>query len=269
MEEVFTALADLHQTGAAGALCTIIKTKGSTPRKEGSKMLVFADGSIVGSVGGGEVEARVIKKALKAIGSGHKSIQSYDLVDPEQGDPGICGGSLEIFIDPIPSPDEIIVIGGGHVGKAVVFLAKWLGYKVVLNDDRKEFCTPQTVPGADVYIQCELSDLPEKYQIPEEAVVVLATRNQKIDITGLPKLLVKPTAYLGVISSKRRWRNTREQLFKAGVVEAKLDKIHAPIGLDIGAETPEEIALSILAEIKLIKSGEATPIASLKERRTE
>jgi len=220
-------------------------------------MLVYSDGSIVGSVGGGEVEARVIQEALVAIKSGQTSIQSYDLVDPEQGDPGICGGSLEIFIDPLPSPDEIIVIGGGHVGKAVVFLAKWLGFKVVLCDDREEFCSPQSVPGADEYIHCELSDLSKSYQIPEGAAVVLATRNQKIDIDGLPALLAASTTYMGIISSMRRWKLTEQQLLERGVKKDKLERIHAPIGLNIGAESPEEIALSILAEIILINSGEA------------
>jgi len=264
MEEIFIALADLERSGAAGVLCTIIRTKGSTPRKEGSKMLVYSDGSIVGSIGGGDVEARIIKKALEALESGQGSIQRYDLVDPDKGDPGVCGGSVEVFIDPLPSPDEIIVVGGGHVGKAVVFLAKWLGYKVILSDDREEFCSPEFVPGADLYIHCELSDLPGSYQIPARAAVVLATRNQQVDIKGLPELLATPAAYLGVISSKRRWKLTREDLLKAGVLEESLDRIHAPIGLDIGADTPEEIALSILAEIMFVKSG-GTDQPDLKE----
>lgn len=249
MDDVYNALADIKRTGTSGALCTIIKTKGSTPRKEGSKMLVFENGSIVGSVGGGEVEARVIQEALNSIKSGKSRIISYDLIDPDQGDPGICGGSLEIFVDPIDKPEELVVVGGGHVGKAVVFLAKWLGFRVILNDDRKEFCSPDLVPGADEYIHCPLAELPGKYQIPASASVVLATRNQKVDINGLPELLAIPTAYIGVISSKRRWQLTEEQLIESGVNKDNLKKIHAPIGLKIGAETPEEIALSILAEI--------------------
>lgn len=249
MDDVYNALADIKRTGTSGALCTIIKTKGSTPRKEGSKMLVFENGSIVGTVGGGEVEARVIQEALNSIKSGKSRIISYDLIDPDQGDPGICGGSLEIFVDPIDKPEELVVVGGGHVGKAVVFLAKWLGFRVILNDDRKEFCSPDLVPGADEYIHCPLAELPGKYQIPASASVVLATRNQKVDINGLPELLAIPTAYIGVISSKRRWQLTEEQLIESGVNKDNLKKIHAPIGLKIGAETPEEIALSILAEI--------------------
>ena len=200
-------------------------------------------------MGGGAVEARVIKEALNSIKSGKSRIISYELIDPDQGDPGICGGSLEIFVDPIDKPDELVVVGGGHVGKAVVFLAKWLGFRVILNDDRKEFCSPDKVPGADEYIHCLLAELPEKYQIPESAAVVLATRNQKVDINGLPELLTIPTAYIGVISSKRRWKLTEEQLIESGVKKDSLKKIHTPIGLKIGAETPEEIALSILAEI--------------------
>lgn len=249
MDDVFNALVDIKRTGTSGALCTIIKTKGSTPRKEGSKMLVFENGSIVGTVGGGEVEARVIQEALNSIKSGKSRIISYDLIDPDQGDPGICGGSLEIFVDPIDKPEELVVVGGGHVGKAVVFLAKWLGFRVILNDDRKEFCSPDLVPGADEYIHCPLAELPGKYQIPASAAVVLVTRNQKVDINGLPELLAIPTAYIGVISSKRRWQLTEEQLIESGVNKDNLKKIHAPIGLKIGAETPEEIALSILAEI--------------------
>ena len=111
MDDVFQALAELKRSRKSGALCTIIKTKGSTPRKEGSKMLVFEDGSIIGTVGGGEVEGRVIEEALISINSGESSILSYDLFDPDQGDPGICGGSVEVFVDPLEKPPELVVIG--------------------------------------------------------------------------------------------------------------------------------------------------------------
>ena len=255
MDDVFSALAELKRNGASGALCTIIKTKGSTPRKEGSKMLVYANGSIVGTVGGGEVEGRIIKEALNSIESGVSSIFSYDLIDPEHGDPGVCGGSLEVFVDPLDQPDELVVVGGGHIGRAVVFLAKWLGFKVILNDDREEFCSPDHIRGADGYINCTLAELPGQYKISEKAAVVLATRNQQVDIDGLPELLAIPTAYIGLISSKRRWKLTREKLIESGVDKEDLKKIHAPVGLEIGAESPEEIALSILAEIILLKNG--------------
>ncbi len=255
MDDIFAAIADLAQRGQGRALCTIIRTSGSTPRNTGSKMLVSSDGSIIGSVGGGEVEARVIEEAKKAILSGETAILNYDLIDPHKGDPGICGGTLEVFIDPLPVPNELIVVGAGHVGRAVVFLAKWLGYKVILSDDRPEFCSAENIPGADEYLVCKLEDLPKIYPVSTRAAVVLATRSQEVDLNGLPALLTTPVSYLGVISSRRRWKLTEEKLLSAGVNPEALNKIHAPIGIRIGAETPEEIALSILAEIIFLRNG--------------
>ena len=256
MSEVLSALAELPKTGTAAALCTIIRAKGSTPRKEGCKMLVYISGSIVGTIGGGEVEGRVIKEALDSIQTGERKIRTYDLVNPEKGDPGICGGTLEVFIDPLTQPEDLIVVGGGHVGKAVVYLAKWLGFRVILSDDREEFCSPAYVPGADEYVHCSLEDLSSKIEFSPETVLIMATRNNQVDIRGLPELLAAPSAYIGVISSRRRWKLTVEQLLETGIKKKDLDRIHAPIGLDLKAETPEEIALSIMAEVlQVIRGG--------------
>ncbi len=255
MPEVLTALAELQKSGGTGVLCTIVKTKGSTPRKEGCKMLVYQDGTIKGTIGGGEVEGRVIKEALEAIQSGEPTLCSYDLINPDQGDPGLCGGSLEIFIDPLIQSDDLVVIGGGHVGKAIIHLANWLGFRVILTDDREEFCSSDSAPGAAEYIHCPFEEITKRYKFSSQTAVVLATRNNKLDILGLPELLKVPTGYIGVISSKRRWKLTEEQLRESGVNKNKLEQIHAPIGLDIQADTPEEIALSIMAEIIQEKHG--------------
>jgi len=232
MSDVLSALAELPKTRTAAALCTIIRAKGSTPRKEGCKMLVYASGSIVGTIG-----------------------RAYDLIDPDKGDPGICGGTLEVFIDPLIQPEDLIVVGGGHVGKAVVYLAKWLGFRVILSDDREDFCSPDFVPGADEYIHCSLEELSSRIEFSPQSVIILATRNNQVDIRGLPELLAAPSAYIGVISSRRRWKLTEEELLKAGIKKKDLDRIHAPIGLDIKAETPEEIALSIMAEVFQVVRG--------------
>jgi len=254
-DRVLKALADLPRTGTAAALCTIIQTKGSTPRKAGAKMLVYKEGSIVGTIGGGEIEARVIEEAVDSIQSGESKVLSFDLIDPNQGDPGICGGTQEVFIDPLKQPPDLIVIGGGHVGRAVVHLGKWLGFRVILSDDRETFCSPEAVPGADDYIHCKLEELPNRYEFSAQSAVVMATRSNQVDIQGLPELLKTPAVYIGVISSRRRWKLTREELAKVGINEDDLDRIKAPIGLDIKAETPEEIALSILAEVIQTKRG--------------
>jgi xanthine dehydrogenase accessory factor len=219
-------------------------------------MLVYASGSIVGTIGGGEVEGRVIQEALDSIQTGERKVRSYDLINPEKGDPGICGGTLEVFIDPLTQPVDLIVVGGGHVGKAVVFLAKWLGFRVILSDDRKEYCSPDFAPGADEYIHCPLEELPSRIESSPQSIWVLATRNNQVDIQGLPEILASPSAYIGVICSRRRWNLTQEELLAAGVNKQDLKRIHAPIGLDIKAETPEEIAISILAEVyQVVRSG--------------
>ncbi len=249
MDDIYQALAELHRSRTAGALCTIIRAQGSTPRKAGAKMLVYKDGSIVGTIGGGAIEGRVIEEAIDSINSGETKIRSYDLIDPQKGDPGICGGSLEVFIDPLAQPADVVVVGGGHVGRAVAFLANWLGFRVVVSDDREDFALPENTPGADEYIHCKLEELPERYRFSPQTAVVLATRSNQVDIAGLPEILAAPTSYIGVISSRRRWNLTRQELIKAGLKDADLERIHAPIGLDIGADTPEEIALSIMAEL--------------------
>jgi len=266
MKEVYQALAELPRTGTSAALCTIITSQGSTPRKAGAKMLVYEDGSIVGTIGGGEIEGRVIQEAVNAIQTGESRIRSYDLIDPQQGDPGVCGGTLDVFIEPLTQPPDLVVVGGGHVGRAVVFLAKWLGFRVILSDDREQYCTPDYAPEADEYIHCKLEELPDRYPFSADTAVVLATRNNQVDIRGLPEILAAPSSYIGVISSRRRWKLTRDELIQAGITENDLDSIHAPIGLDINADTPEEIALSILAEvIQSIRGGSGISLSQTKK----
>lgn len=263
-EEVYQALVDIKDQGRSGALCTVVRTKGSTPRKEGSKMLVYPDRSIVGTVGGGEMESRVIDGALDVLSSGKPQILSFDLIDPDQDDPGVCGGNLDVFVEPILSPLTLVVIGGGHVGREVARLADWLGYRVILNDDREEFCRPEAAPEAHQYICCEVEELPGKMEFNERTAVVMATRNMGIDTRGIPGLLEHPLSYLGVISSRRRWRLTEEKLLEAGLPQSVLEQIHAPIGLDLNAETPEEIALSILAEVVMEqRGGQGVPLSSI------
>ncbi len=217
-------------------------------------MIVYSDGRIEGSVGGGEVENRVKKEALEAMGDGRTRKLNYSMNDPEQGDPGICGGTLEIYIEPILPKDKIIVIGVGHVGREVVKLAKWLGYTVLVSDDREELCTPDECPGADLYINCKMNDLPSRIEMTPKTFLVLATRGSDVDIEGLPKLIISNVAYIGVIGSRKRWQATKKGLLEKGIPEEKISRIHSPIGLELNAETPAEIALSIMAEIIMIRN---------------
>lgn len=252
---IYRAVTQLEENGEAGALCTIISTEGSTPRHEGSKMLVFADGGFIGTVGGGEVENRIIAEALASLKDGKIRLLKYSMVDPAQGDPGVCGGTLEVYVEPIIPRSRLVVIGGGHVGKAVARLAKWLGFYVIVSDDREEFCTPEMNPDADEFAPVKMADLPSAIIINPYTYLVLTTRGSNVDIEGLEPLLETPAAFIGLIGSKRRWLVTRKALIDKGVSAKSLDRVHSPMGLELNAETPEEIAVSIMAEIIMLRNG--------------
>jgi len=252
---LYRALAELEANNQAGALCTIIDSQGSTPRHTGSKMLVYPDGKILGTVGGGELENRVIREAQEAILDGRPRRLAYNMADPERGDPGVCGGQVEVYVEPIQPKPTLIVIGSGHVGKAVAHLAHWLGFRVIVNDDRPEFCTPNAVPEADLYLPTLMQELPQQVEITPWTYLVLTTRGTLVDIAGLPGLLDTPAAYIGLIGSRRRWESTRQKLLENGIPEEKINRVRSPIGLELNAETPEEIAVSILAEIIMLRQG--------------
>jgi xanthine dehydrogenase accessory factor len=185
---------------------------------------------------------------------------SYTLAEPERGDPGVCGGTVEVFVEAILPAPMVVVIGGGHVGKAVVYLAKWLGFRVAVSDDREEFCNPEAVPGADLYLPGPMQALPEKVKINRQTYLILTTRGSSVDTAGLAPLLETAAPYVGVIGSKRRWATTVREMRKAGISDAKLARVHSPIGLELHAETPEEIAVSIMAEVLMLRgrgSGKA------------
>jgi xanthine dehydrogenase accessory factor len=251
---IFDSLRELGRRGEAAALCTVIRTRGSVPRHAGSKMLVRRDGGIEGTIGGGEMEARVIADALSVLASGLPRLVSYALVDPRTGDPGVCGGEVEVFVEAIRPCPTILVIGGGHVGKAIVHLAAWLGFRAVVSDERPEFCTPEAVPGADEYLPMSIEALCRRFTFTDDTYIVMPTRGVGVDVDGVPMLLDMPHAYLGVIGSRRRWATAVQQLQEKGVPRDKLERVHAPMGLELNAETPEEIAMSVLAEILMLRN---------------
>lgn len=246
---IYQTIAELQRKGEAAVLCTIVESKGSTPRHEGSKMIVFPDGHIQGTVGGGEVENRVIDEALDALETRQSKVLHYNLVDPAKGDPGICGGQVEVYVEPIIPRLTILVIGAGHVGRQVVHLAKYLDCRVVVSDDRAELCTQEYMPGADEFVICKMSEIPQKVNITPFTYVVVATRGSDVDIEGLPAILDSQAGYIGVIGSKRRWANTTTEINKKKNYSEQLAKVYSPIGIELKAETPEEIAVSIMAEV--------------------
>ncbi len=261
MNSIYQALAEIEKNNESAALCMVVKSAGSTPRHVGSKMLVYPDGRFIGTVGGGDLEHRVLDEAWMAVADGKPRLLSYNMSDPSRGDPGVCGGQVEVFVEPILPAPILVVIGGGHVGKAVVHLAKWLGFRVAVSDDRAEFCNPESVPGADAYYVVPMEKLTEQLKVTRQTYLVVTSRGSGVDAAGLPSLLDSSATYIGVIGSKRRWATTVKALKEKGVVDEKIARVHSPIGLEINAETPEEIAVSIMAEILMLKDkGSGKPM---------
>ncbi|MCC7207814.1 MAG: XdhC family protein [Anaerolineae bacterium] len=254
-KDVFRALLEAREKGLPVALATVIRTQGSMPRHAGSKMVVYPDGRIVGTVGGGAMEARVIQAAQHALISGEASVAEYRLNDLADGDPGVCGGTAEIFIEPVLARPTLVVIGCGHTGKALAELAKWLDFRVLVSDDRAELCSPTAIPNMDGYIVAAPADLAGQLPLGPFTYVAAVTRGIAIDLAMFPPLLAADLPYLGVIGSRRRWALTVKELEARGFSRDQLARVHAPIGLELNAETPQEIALSIMAEIIMLRRG--------------
>jgi xanthine dehydrogenase accessory factor len=244
---IIRELADAIDQGVAVASATVVRTSRSVPRHPGSRMLVYADGSTSGTIGGGEMEYRVRIEAAAALADGQPRMATYSLVDPGEGDPGVCGGEVDIYVEPHMPPSTMYVIGAGHVGRAVCDLAHWLGFRTVVWDDRDEIVTE--IENADVTTSGPLGEAIEKHPITADTSVIMVTRNVPLDLELLPTLIATPARYIGLMGSRRRWETTRTSLLEAGVAESDLAKVHSPIGLEIHAETPEEIAVSIMAEV--------------------
>ncbi len=251
--KLFQEILEILQFGKSAALCVIVSAKGSTPRQVGTKMLVYLDGRTSGTIGGGEMESCVISEALEAIKVGEPRLVKYPQVKQLKEDEP--DRQVEVYVEPILPEATVLVIGLGHVGKAVAQLAKILGFQVVVADDREGFATAEYVPHADIYHTDSLPQLLKGFEIHSQTYVVMTTRNVEVDVAALPSLLETPAAYIGVIGSKQRWETTCKQLLEAGLTEEALRRVVSPIGLDIMAETPEEIALSIMAEIILRYRG--------------
>ncbi len=245
LQELTAAMGD----GRPVTLATVVATKRSVPRRAGTKMLVYADGSLSGTIGGGAMESRVIAAAREVLATGKTRLLSYDLVEPERGDPGVCGGEVQIYLEPYMPPHTVFVIGAGHIGKAVVELAHWLGYRTVVCDDRADRVTPEAMPLADEGIAGSVAEALEAHPVTADTSIVVVTRDTGIDVAAIPLLLDTPARYLGVMGSERRWLTTRRQLVDEGAAEADLQRIHVPVGIELGAETVEEIAVSILSEV--------------------
>lgn len=236
-------------------LCVVVAANGGVPRHAGSKMLVFPDGSSLGTVGGGGVEAAAIKAALDALQTQKPALMQYSLNAGDESALGICGGEMQIYVEPFLAQPKLLIVGAGHVGKAVARLGKFLNFRILVSDDRAGLCTTAEFPDADQLLPIPMEEIPLSIEIDRHTYIVDVSRGSDLDIQGLPALLAAKPAYIGVIGSRRRWETTRKGLLEKGISEEELARIKSPVGLHIHAETPEEIAVSILAEIIALRNN--------------
>src|SRR5216117_2418231 len=258
--EVFTAVADALERGEPAALVTIVSARGSTPQRVGAKMLVFADGRIVGTIGGGCYENDAFWKAREAITNRKPQLVHYELDDDFAQETGlVCGGQMDVYIEPIEPSPELYIVGAGHVGFHLARVAHEVGFRVHVVDDREKFASPERFPTAAEIV---VEDIPEwiaRTNVPPHAYVVIVTRGHTNDLEALRALAPRDLRYLGLIGSRAKVARIYEALTADRMPADLLKRVHAPIGLDIGAVTPQEIAVSILAELIAVKHGKEHP----------
>jgi xanthine dehydrogenase accessory factor len=252
--DIYTEIAKLRKEGRKAALATIIQVQGSIPSYESSKILIRDDGSIVGTVGGGCVEAEVWSVAQDVMREEKPRRLHFNLNAQPDYDTGlVCGGSLDIFVEPILATPTLYLFGGGHVSLSISKVAHLAGFDIVVTDDREAFANKERFPDAAETHAGEWAATFPRLKPNEFSYLVIATRGHKGDLECLRWAVSTPARYIGMVGSKRKVIEFHKVLESEGIAAAQLDRVHSPVGLDIGALTPEEIAVSVVAEIIAVR----------------
>ena len=258
--DIYEEIVRLRQAGRKGALATIVHTQGSIPSYQSSKLLVRDDGSFAGTVGGGCVEAEVWAAAQEVMRLERPRKLTFNLNSDPRYDAGLtCGGTLEIYVEPILPQPVCYLFGGGHVSLAVARLAGAAGFGVVVVDDRPRFANRERFPEAAAVYADEWEKVFPQLAVNESAYLVIVTRGHKDDMRVLRWAVATPARYVGLIGSKRKVIEIYKILESEGVPRETLERVHAPIGVEIGALTPEEIGVSIVAELIAVRRNVAVP----------
>ena len=257
-QEVFHALSDALARGEEAALVTIVSANGSTPQRVGAKMLVFPDGRTVGTIGGGCYENDAFWKAKEAMQKRKPQLVKYDLNDDFAQENGlVCGGQMQVYIEPLEGTPRLYIIGAGHVGYHLARLAHTVGFRTHVLDDRQKFANRERFPEAEEVIVDTIPEWLHTADLPASAYVVIVTRGHTHDLDALRALAARDLRYLGLIGSKAKVKRIYDVLLDEGMPLECLQRVNAPIGLDIGAVSPEEIAVSILAELIAVRRGKS------------
>lgn len=259
--DLFARIAHLRASRRPFAVCTVVEVKGSAPRKRGAKMLVFPDGTTEGTIGGGAIEHDITREATQALAlDEHRLVQRH--LTHELG--MCCGGGMSVFIEAQTYPPHLLLFGCGHVGQALAHLAAFAGFDVVAIDPRPDYATPGRFP--DLHpdaVRCAhpLDLLPTLPFHPHDTYVVVATHDHDLDEDIVAATLAYPARYLGCIGSQRKALKFQQRLASRGLSPDQIARMRSPMGLPIHALTPQEIAVSVVAELVLLRREQPTPDA--------
>jgi xanthine dehydrogenase accessory factor len=261
--DIYEEIVQLRREGRRGAVATITNVRGSIPSFQTAKMLVRDDGSIAGTIGGGCVEAEVWQAAREVMEEEKPRTLTFNLNNNPKYDTGlVCGGTLEIFIEPVLPPALLYIFGAGHVAYNLYKVATIAGFDVVVIDDREAYANRERFPDAREVIAEDFEAATARLNPPESSHIVIVTRGHRDDMRVLRWALNTRARYLGMIGSRRKTISIYKELEKEGIPAEKFANVHAPVGLEIGAVTPEEIAVSIVAEMIAVRRHAATSVPS-------
>lgn len=268
--DIYEQIVELRRQGRRGAVATIVNVRGSIPSFKTAKMLVRDDGSIVGTIGGGCVEADVWQAAREVMESEKPRTLKFDLNQDPRYDTGlVCGGSLEIFIEPVLPPALLYLFGAGHVAVNVCRTAANAGFDVIVADDRSSYATRERFPAAQEVHALEFEQAMQQFDPTESSYIVIVTRGHRDDMRILRWAVQTRARYVGMIGSKRKVIEIFKALQAEGIPAHLFDRVHAPIGLDIGAVTPEEIGVAITAELIALRRHAGADLPFLSWFKTQ
>ncbi len=254
--DIFEEIVRLRREGSKAALATVVKWLGSTPRRDNAKMLVFEDGSTMGSIGGGSTEAEVVEEARRVLETEKASLTKFTLTQEEAARDGlICGGTVEVFVEPILPDPSLLLMGGGHLAQAIAEAAQRVNFKVSVVDDRASFANRERFPGVEDTIVASFEESLDAVDVTESTFILIVTRGHGYDQVVLEKAIQSPARYVGLVGSRRKIRIILKNLLDKGIPPKTFSNLYAPIGLEIGSETPQEIAVSVVAELIALRKG--------------
>ncbi|MBI4455928.1 MAG: XdhC family protein [Acidobacteria bacterium] len=254
--DMYEEIVAIRKRGEKAALATLVRRVGSTPRKDPAKMLIRQDGSFIGTVGGGCTEAEVWQAAQDVMAKGKPKMLRFTLNQQDAARDGlVCGGTVEFFIEPILPDPQLVIFGAGHISHFISKVAKLAGFKVTVVDDRARYASRERFPEADEVLVCEFDRIREQVRLHSNSYVIIVTRGHGHDQVVLEQVIDSPARFLGMVGSRRKSKIIFDYLRSRGISEELIARVESPVGVEIGSETPEEIAVSIVAHMIAVRKG--------------